>query len=445
MRYKDPHPLLDLGVLLHRLGVATNGGDRRLVGEHVGVLADDFLRRAPGQPLHGSADEAEGTVLVGRPDHVRAVVDQEPIALLGLLEVVIEAGVGQRHRRLVGEELQDLGVLRIERGVPNRLDRDRAQQPIRADERRGHHRLHALVADALIALVVRERRVGEVVVGPDDAPLLGCHACHARADRNDDVLVRRRRRCRGDGPVEGPAAIAHEIDLCPVGAQQPRSSGHGALDDARRVVERGHLRRDRRQGALCLDSVAQLVVEAGVDRGDRGLSGERLHQLGIRFLERVAPAREDGDGPQRSLLAGERRRHLGAEAVLAHECVGVDGVLEGVIGQVVAGPHHAPLRNGAATEPLADVEERLLADHLRLAIKIPDRGAEAVRAIVEQVDDCRIAAQQAPRLVDGSLVHRVRLANRGDLRRDLGQRSLRLDATGERLGTRLHLAVQARV
>ena len=73
----------------------------------------------------------------------------------------------------------------VERVRGRRLDRDRADQAIRAEERRGHHRMDVLRLDARVTLVVREGRVGQVVAGPAHATLGGGHAGDARSERHD--------------------------------------------------------------------------------------------------------------------------------------------------------------------------------------------------------------------------------------------------------------------
>ena len=135
--------------------------------------AEHLLLLPPGSRLERIGEEAEAALCVDRPHDVRRGVDQEPIPLLGCGQLLVELGVGDGDRRLVGEQLQELRVVLVEGADPRRLYGDRPDQPIGADQRGGHHRMDALLPNPQIALVVRECTVGEVVAGPSHAPVRG--------------------------------------------------------------------------------------------------------------------------------------------------------------------------------------------------------------------------------------------------------------------------------
>ena len=55
---------------------------RRSVDERPEVLADELIRAEAGQPLDGVGQERQSRVGADRPDEVRRVLDEVPVALL---------------------------------------------------------------------------------------------------------------------------------------------------------------------------------------------------------------------------------------------------------------------------------------------------------------------------------------------------------------------------
>ena len=236
------------------------------------------------------------------------VVDEVPVAALRLLQLLVQARVRDRDRHLVGEELQEDPVLLVER-VPRRgLDGDGADEPIRTDEWRRHHRADALVADAGITLVVREAVVGEVVAGEADRAVRRRPAGDPRPDRHHHVLRRGRHRRGRDRSIQLTAAIGHQVHLRAVGPQQAGRIGHRALDDRQRVVEPRDLGRDLGQRALRVGAAAELVVEARVRDRHRRLPREQLDELEVVLAERHLGAAGAADVHRPDHLVAGRER-----------------------------------------------------------------------------------------------------------------------------------------
>ena len=103
----DPSP--DLVVAVHQPVDPVDLGDlaRARVDEAAEVAAEELLRLPAGQALAGVGQEREPAVLVDRPDEVRRVLDEVPVARLGLAQERVEAGVADGDRRLVAEDLEE--------------------------------------------------------------------------------------------------------------------------------------------------------------------------------------------------------------------------------------------------------------------------------------------------------------------------------------------------
>ena len=82
------------------------------------------------------------------------------------------------------------------------------------------------------------------------------------------------------------ALLGEQVDLRPIGTQETRRVGDGALQDGLRLVQRGDLRGDLGQRALGVDPVTQLLVEARVRDRDGRLAREQLDQLEVGIGER---------------------------------------------------------------------------------------------------------------------------------------------------------------
>ena len=128
-----------------------------------------------------------------------------PVAALGLLDLGVEAGIGERDGGLVGQQLEQLRILLAE-GVrapsPATVMRARAADPARCS---GADIIEWICCASMRASpgIVRERLVGEVVAGPAHAALGGGHARDAGAERH-----RRRRRARAGSAPRRSAARA---------------------------------------------------------------------------------------------------------------------------------------------------------------------------------------------------------------------------------------------
>ena len=150
-----------------------------------------------------------------------AAVDVEQAALRvrlagegrGLLpELLVEAGVGHRDRGLAGEHLEQLGVGRVERVAGLRVDGERADRALLADERGAHDRADPVLANVAIRrLRVDEGVVDEVVAGEDDLAL-----AHRAAG---DALFRGDRRSR---PARARSAGRSRNARTPSAARHPR-------------------------------------------------------------------------------------------------------------------------------------------------------------------------------------------------------------------------------
>ena len=430
----------------------------REVEDRLGVL----VTRVDG-PQHRSSvvDAVDAEVVV--PDHAlqavgddvehagrlergqQAAVDlEQPSLRVGLAsqrrrllaQLLVEAGVRDRDRGLAGEHLEQLGIGVVECVTRLRVDGERADGALLADERGAHHRANAVLADVSVRrLGVDEGVVDEVVAGEDDLALADRAARHPLLG-GDGRFARRALDGQVDGRVaEGPmkpAALDHQLDPSAVGVEQAHRLVERALQHVAGVVDGGDARGDRAEGALGLDSMLELLVQARVAEHDGGLAGEGTEQLGGAVGEGVRSSRVGADRADRPLLADERRAHLRAVAGPGDPLVGARGVRERRVGEVVAGPHHAPVGDGDPGDPLADAHRHLVGRrHVRAGAEDGPEVRELVRAGADLVDDDVVGMQQPLRLVDRPQQDRGRVAQRGDRGGDLAQRALCLDLVRE--------------
>ena len=82
------------------------------------MLAEQLPWSAPGHPLHRVREERQPGVRPDRPDDVRRVLDEEPVALLGFGQAGEQRRVRDRDGRLVGEALEEVELL----GAGSRAD-----------------------------------------------------------------------------------------------------------------------------------------------------------------------------------------------------------------------------------------------------------------------------------------------------------------------------------
>ena len=144
-----------VGLLAKRL---PGGGGRgqALAGERREGLPEQLLGLPAGARLERVAEEGEVALGVDAPHDVRRVVDEVPVAALRLLDLGVQARVGEGDGGLVGQELEQLGILGAEGVALDCLDGDRADEPVGPEQRRRHHRVDLLRLDPRVALVVRE-------------------------------------------------------------------------------------------------------------------------------------------------------------------------------------------------------------------------------------------------------------------------------------------------
>ena len=196
------------------------------------VAAQEVLGPPAGQPLAGVGEEGEAGLLVDRPDEVRRVLDEVPVAGLRLAQQRVEAGVAHRHGRLVAEDLEE----------PDRLVVDLVDRPERDGQRaddlagggaQGDDR-HAADAqpgrDVLVLGLVGDARVDEVVVGADGPAEGRRQAVEAAMERELEVehpAARLVVDARRDDRAEVAAVLDHERQVRAVGADEPA----GLLDD----------------------------------------------------------------------------------------------------------------------------------------------------------------------------------------------------------------------
>ena len=133
----DPAAELSTGVTVACFAVATDPRrpvdlrdvSRRLVDERAEVTAEELVGAPAGEPLRRRiGDEGEPRVGIDRPDEVRRVLDEVAVARLGLAEQLVEVGVGEGDRGLVGEALEEVEV----------VGQDLPGLPVRDGERPDH-------------------------------------------------------------------------------------------------------------------------------------------------------------------------------------------------------------------------------------------------------------------------------------------------------------------
>ena len=140
------------------------------------MLADQLIGPPAGKVLDRVRHVGERAVGLRRPDRVRRVLDEVPIALLGALELRDQAGVGNRHCRLVSERPEHLRILVAPRIRAMGIHQDRAQRALLADEGSRDDGVDPALADPAIGgRRVVEGRVVEVVACPHH-PALGQRA-----------------------------------------------------------------------------------------------------------------------------------------------------------------------------------------------------------------------------------------------------------------------------
>jgi hypothetical protein len=162
-----------------------------------------------------------------------------------------------------------------------------------------------------------------------------------------------------EGPVQ-PPGFGDQLDPAAVGVQQPNGLVERALQDVARVPDGGDARGDLAEGSLGLDPSLELLVQARVAQHDGRLAGQRAQQLRVIAVERVDPRGVGGDRPQRATFADQRGAHLGVVAEALDPLVGLRGMGEGLILEVVPRPRHLGLLDRLARDALPDADRHLV-------------------------------------------------------------------------------------
>ena len=369
-----------------------------------------------------------------------------PIASLGLAEQLVQVGVRERDRRLVGEALEEVQL--VGRDLARRAVRDRECPDDLAGRRPERRRGHApqpqpLGGDDVVRLV-RDPRVDEVVVGPDRADLLGGEAVDPATEREPHLLEPALglvvHAAGDDHRDEERAVLADPRQVGAVRAEQAARLLDDAGKDLAGIAQRGDPGGDVAQRAFPLRArlegglgSLQLLDEAGVRHGDRGLVGQdarggrrRRRRTGSAGRRRRSACRALPAPRRAGAIASERSPTARATLVL------VGRVLEPGIVEVVGREQRRPLGERSADDVLADeriapAEPPLLVDP-RVVAPLDPAGHR-----VEQVDDRAVGVQQAGGLLDDVLEQVAGLADRGDPGGDLAQALLGLGAPGDLL------------
>ena len=182
--------------------------------------------------------------------------------------------------------------------------------------------------------------------------------------------------------------------------------------------------RDLGQAPLGIGPFAKLRIETRVADGDRRVVGEEAQQLGIVHVEGIPAPGLDRQHADRPGAARKRCRHDRGHPRAPDVCVEIGRVLELRIAEVVGGPDHATLGERSTGDALADRNR----DVVRRSIgrSVGERQVERGTRRIQWVDHGRIGAQEPGRLVDRASQHRIRVADRGQLCGDAGERPLRL-------------------
>ena len=443
-------PAGSVGVAEIRGPVDLRHVSRRLVDEGAEMASEQLVRAPAGQaPARRVGDEGEPGVGIDRPDEVGRILDEVPIAGLGLAEELVQFRVGQCDRGLVGKALEeaqlvghDLARLAIrDRQRPDHLA---ARRPQRG---RGHRPQAETFRRQLVVGLVRDPRISRVVGRPDGPDLRCGQAVDPAAERELHRLqptlgVRVHPARDDDGDQVGPV-VRHPGQMGPVGAEEPPRLLDDAGQELVRVAERRDPRGDVSQGVLGLGSAldlaprpVQLLDQPGVRDGDRGLGSERPDDPRIVVVEGVRPLRVHLEGAERSRFAADRGDdHRPVAGPIEEEVVDL-GVREHRL-RVLGGRDHPVLRDGRPRGAEADGDRHHsdLVGGEQVGDAGVERPADLVTPGVNEVEYGAIRVDEPLGGVDDLLEQRARIADRGDLGGDLAERLLRLGAARQ-LGRR---------
>ena len=194
---------------------------------------------------------------------LRRDLGEAALGVGALAHGLVQARVRHRDCGLAGEHLEQL-LVGLPEGIAGlRVNGDRADCALLADERSAHHGSDAVLADVAIRrLRVTEALVREVVAAANDAPLDDRASGDALVEHDRiGLLVALDRQVDGgvpEGPVQA-AGLGHELDASPVGVEQPHGFVERALEDVVRVADGGDARGDLADAALGLHAVLELL------------------------------------------------------------------------------------------------------------------------------------------------------------------------------------------
>ena len=436
--------------------VRAGAEDRAVVGQLVRVgtdLVDDNVVgmqqpfRLVDRPQEHRRRVAQGCD--GRRDLTQRALRLDLVGELAgrHLGLGVEPRIDEDDRRLVGEEAEQLGRVGVERGGLLRVDADRPDGSLRADQRCGDDGAQPELACHRIGRgVVREGVVGQVVIGHRGATLADGTARDPVVDlrmvflrEGHEPLVNQRVPIP---PAQDAIGVGHDHpDLAAVALQQPNRLPECLDQHVRRVAEGRQLLGHHRQGSLCLHAVGELVGMAPQLHGQPRVGDRDCALVGEALQERQLVIGE----PMRSLERDRQRAHhlaLGtAERCGRHppqrEALG-DPVIAGLvrnawIDEVVLGGDHLVPPGGEAVDPVVDRElERVepLLGPGRIAAR-DDRRAEESSARLHQRQVRAVRVDQPPGGFDDRLEDLGRFLDHRDAGRDLAERALRVDPASQ--------------
>ena len=206
-----------------------------------------------------------------------------------------------------------------------------------------------------------------------------------------------------------------QVDDRAVGVEQAGGLLDDVLEQVARLADRGDPGGDLAEALLgfgppgdLAPGAVQLLDQAGVLDGDRGLVRERADDVSVVVVERLGLGRIDLQGAERTGLAADRGDDHRPEAGDAEEAI-VDRRLWEERSRLVAGHDDPALGNGdaARADPDRDVQLGQLIFGEPLADPRVVRPAKDVRAGLDEVEDRAVATDQAARRVDDLLEQRA--------------------------------------
>ena len=356
-------------------------------GDPGGDLAEGLLRVRP--PREGYARLPEGLDQARRPDG---------------------------DRRLVRDGAEQSGIVRRSTRPAGRSTRAMRRTARLVDERDGHHGHDSSRPEIVIdGPQVREPRVREVVARPERPAIDDRLPGHALVERLGLAIVRleglrgAQRPC-GVGATKLADGRVDQVDPSTVGVHQPGRLLDGQLEDRRQVGRGTDPGGDLAQRAFDVGPSGEFPArrvegpdQPGVGHRRRRVVGQGPDEPDVGLAEGIEPGRERAERAE-DLVARDQRRHdHRPDPDVADDPVRVVGVVERLVGQVVARQdHRSPLdREPEHPRPDGQVDR---ADPFATALA-PDAGVVGEAKVpgrrIDEVDDRAVGIEKARRLVDG--------------------------------------------